>query len=148
VAPYGIELRAGSRPCLVFRFDRPIAKATPIVIHGTGTVAVGKIVGSDVSVDLTGVSNRQWLEVGLDEVTAADGGFLPSASIKFAVLAGDVNRNGQITSADISGIQGVMNQPVGVGCFRADVNANGVITSTDVSAVSGQIGALLPQLSF
>jgi len=143
VAPYGIEGRFGRELAVVFTFDRELAQASVEVRQGSLRVISANIAGSQVVVRCASVANPQWITLALTDVIDIEGGFLEAVPVTFGVLGGDVNRNGALTSTDVTSVQWQIGRPVTASNFRADVTANGYITSADVSAVQALIGSYL-----
>jgi CSLREA domain-containing protein len=151
----GIECRNGTTEQVIMSFATPVTVANvtatpdPNKPGATGSVSSFNVNGSEVTVNLSGVSNAQRLTVNLSNV--GDGVNTNSAlSIPMGVLLGDVNGNGVLTNADVSLVKaqvaaGGNVDPLGSN-FRDDVNANGVITNADVSLTKAQVaaGAQLP----
>src|SRR4029450_11005041 len=60
---------------LVFTYDKPLSAASAVVTEGTATLGGGSLlVGSTVVVNLTGVTNQQYVTVSLTNVGSTDGG--------------------------------------------------------------------------
>ena len=55
--------------------------------------------------------------------------------LDFRTLAGDVNRDGSVSTADLSSVKVRLGQRVNAGNFRYDVNADGLISTADRSSV-------------
>lgn len=142
-APFGIEGRFGKELAVVFTFDRELAGANVEVRQGSVSVTSASISGSQLTVRCGAVANAQWITLALTDITDTAGGFLEAAPVTFGVLGGDVNRNGALTSADVTSVQSQIGQAVTARNFRADVTANGHITSADISAIQALIGSRL-----
>jgi hypothetical protein len=65
-------------------------------------------------------------------------------SVYLGVLAGDVNRDRMVSSADKSAVAQRFGQEVGAGNFQYDVNRSGWIDSADKSNVIQRLGNLAP----
>jgi len=98
--------------------------------------------GSQVTVNLTGVTNVQRITVTLHNVN--DGTSTGDVPVSMGVLIGDVNGNAVVNSSDVSLTKAQAGQPVTGSNFREDVNANGTISSTDVALVKSEVGTALP----
>ena len=59
-------------------------------------------------------------------------------------LAGDVNRSGEVTAADVLAVRAAVASPVGEGTAALDVSCSGVITGADMLAVHRLLGNSLP----
>ena len=112
------------------------------VTSGTGSVSNVTVNGSQVIVDLTGVTNAQTLTVQLNSVS--DGTNTNDVPIRMSVLLGDSTGNGSVNASDISQAKAQSGQAVSSGNFRTDVNANGSINSSDISIIKAQSGTALP----
>jgi hypothetical protein len=142
----GIECRSGGANGdhqIVISFGAPVSFASAAVTSGTGTVASTSGNGtSEVTVNLTGVTNAQTAVIRLNNVS--DGTTTANVAVQMGVLAGDTTGNGLVNSTDISQTQAQSGQSVTSSNFRADVNANGLINSTDISLVQSKSGTGLP----
>lgn len=144
----GIESRSTSgNHQVVISFAAPIlavqsANVTPGA-NGTGSVSGSPIIsGSQVTVNLTGVSTAQTLSVNL--VGVSDGSHSGNVSIPMSVLVGDVNHSTNVDAADVGLVQRQNNQPVTFSNFRSDVNASGNVDAADVGIAQRQNQAHLP----
>lgn len=124
---------------VVMTFDQPvIAAASTAAITGTAGALVAAPVfnGNTVSMTLSGLADQSTYTLTVNNVSAADAsGTLPSASIPFRTLLGDVNSSGTTNVTDIAIVKSQINLPVTAANFRCDVNANGLITISDVAQV-------------
>jgi uncharacterized MnhB-related membrane protein len=98
--------------------------------------------GSQVTVNLTGVTNVQVITVLLSNVN--DGTHNGDTSVSMGVLIGDVNGNAVVNASDVSLTKSQVGQAVSGTNFREDVNANGTISATDVALVKSDVGTALP----
>jgi hypothetical protein len=98
--------------------------------------------GSQVTVNLTGVTNVQRITVTLFNVN--DGTHMADVPISMGVLIGDVNGNALVNASDVSLTKAQAGQRVTDSDFREDVNANGVINAVDVAQVKANVGTALP----
>jgi hypothetical protein len=158
----GIECRSGGANGdyqLVFTFANTLTnvESATVTAHdpasGTGTVSGSPVVGPDAglgltasqcAVNLTNVSNAQYITVSLTNVSDSVGNFSSAVSVPMGVLLGDVNANRLVNSTDTSLVQAQSGKPVTLSNFRMDVNANGLINSTDTSIVQSKSGTGLP----
>ena len=148
----GIECRSGGTSNahhVVFTFPSAVTFSDATVTPGQGGTAslenpktTTSPDGTEVTVNLTGVSNAQTITVTL--VSVNDGASTTSVGVRVGVLLGDTSGNGLVNSTDVSQVQGQSGQAVTSSNFRKDVNANGLINSTDVSAVQAKSGTGLP----
>jgi hypothetical protein len=112
--------------------------------NGTGSVSGAPVMsGNTCTINLTGVSNAQYIQVTLTGVTDVLGNSGDVLSPELGILIGDVNGNGVLTNADVSLVkaQVAAGGSVTTSNFRDDVNANGVITNADVSVTKAQVAA-------
>jgi sugar lactone lactonase YvrE len=147
----GIECRSGGVNgdyTLVFTFSNPLTNAgSASVTSGTGSVASGKIDGNDAHnylVNLTGVTNAQYLTVSLTNVHDSAGNGSNAVSASMGVLIGDVDASGRVDGNDVSAVQSHTRQSVNSTNFQYDVNTNGLIDGNDVSITQGQTRTSLP----
>jgi len=112
------------------------------VTSGTGSVTAFTGNGSEIAVDLTGVTNAQTIAVTLFGVS--DGAATGSVSVPMAVLLGDVNATGIVDGNDVSAVQAKTRQLANSTNFHNDVNATGLIDGNDVSLVQGKTRTRLP----
>ena len=123
---------------LVFGFDQPV--------NGGGASLTGTITfsGSEMIVQLVGITDAQTVTVNALNVTTPDGAVLPSVSVQIGFLNGDVNGNGSVTSSDIARVKSSSGAAVNGANFRNDVTANGSINSADITLVKSRSGSSLP----
>jgi hypothetical protein len=147
----GIECRSGGANgnyTLVFSFSNPLTGVGGASIaSGTGSVAGNNIDSSDAHnyiVNLTGVTNAQYITVSLANVTDSAGNFSSAVSATMGVLIGDVNASKLVDGNDVSAVQSHTRQSVTSANFRFDVNATGGIDGNDVSITQGQTRTSLP----
>jgi hypothetical protein len=126
---------------MVVTFPGPVSVSGVSVSTGTGS-ATSSVAGNVVTVNLTGVTDRQRLEVTLAGVSSDSA--LGSVRIPMGILSGDVNGNGAVSGTDVSqvkaaGAVGTVSQS----SFRSDVNANGAVTTSDIGTVKARSGNTL-----
>jgi hypothetical protein len=152
----GVECRSSAalgagNYAMVFTFPNNLVSVASASVashdpsNATGTVSGSPIVsGNQCTVNLTNVSDGQYISVTLNSVldTAGDSGNVTSRQL--GILIGDVNANGLVNSTDTSVVQTQSGQPVTSSNFRTDINANGLINSTDTSLVRSESGTGLP----
>lgn len=139
--PAGVECRSGGvggNHQLVIPFATPVTISGASVTSGVGSVGSTSVSGSQVTVNLTGVTNAQQIVVGLSGVN--DGVHTNNASVAMRVLLGDTNGNGAVNASDVSQTKSQLGQLITNLNFRTDVNVSGSITASDVSLVKSQIG--------
>jgi hypothetical protein len=141
----GIECRSGGATNdyqMIINFATSVTVDGAQMICGTGQVSDFNVSGSQVTVDLTGVTNAQRISVRL--VSVSDGTNTGDIPISMGVLVGDVNGNGAVNASDVALTKAQVGQAVTSSNFREDVNANGAISATDVALVKSDVGHSLP----
>ncbi len=143
----GVECRTGgvNRDYqIVFTFPSPVtvngASADPEP-GKSGSVAGPPTIGPDgsqVTVNLTGVSDAQTLRVTLSGVN--NGTSTTDAVVSMKLLLGDSTGNGTVNSTDVGQIKANVGATLSPSNFRSDVTANGSINSSDVGAVKAASG--------
>ncbi len=144
----GIECRSGGASgnhTVIITFSVPVtvtnATATPGA-GGTASVSGFSVNNTQVTVNLTNVSNAQTLNINLLGVASLF--HSGDVSVPMSVLAGDTSGNGLVNSSDIAQTQAQSGQAVGLGNFREDVTVNGQINSSDIGFVQAHSGTGLP----
>jgi len=138
----GVECRSGPTHQMIITFATPVTVGSAAVTSGTGSVSSFSVTGSQVTVNLTGVTNAQRITVTLFNVN--DGVHMGNVPVSMGVLVGDVNGNAVVNAADVSLTKSQVGQPVSGSNFREDVNFNGTISATDVAQVKANVGTALP----
>ena len=138
----GIECRSGPAHQVIINFAVPVTVASAGVTSGTGSVGSFSVSGSQVTVNLTGVTNAQRITVTLGNVN--DGTNVGDVAISMGVLAGDTNESATVSAADVSQTKAQSGQAVTGSNFREDVNFNGAINAADVALVKSVSGTGLP----
>jgi hypothetical protein len=147
----GIECRSGGATgdyTLVFTFANTLASvSSTTVTSGSASVVSNNIDSSDAHnyiVNLTGVTNAQYITVSLANVTDSAGNFSSAVSATMGVLIGDVNASKLVDGNDVSAVQSHTRQSVNDTNFRYDVNTSGLIDGNDVSITQAQTRTSLP----
>jgi len=141
----GVECRSGGATNdyqMIFNFANPVTVGSAGVTSGTGSVSSFSVSGSQVTVNLTGVTNIQRITVTLFNVN--DGTHMGNVPVSMGVLVGDVNGNAAVNASDVGLTKSQVGVPVSGSNFREDVNANGTISATDVALVKSKVGTALP----
>jgi hypothetical protein len=141
----GVECRTGGTTNdyqIIINFATSVTVGNALVTAGTGSVGSFTVSGSQVTVNLTGVTNIQRITVLLSNVN--DGTHNGDTSVTMGVLVGDVNGNAAVNASDVSLTKSQVGQAVSGSNFREDVNANGTISATDVAQVKFKVGTALP----
>ena len=141
----GVECRSGGATNdyqMIVNFASTVTVESVAVTSGTGTVDSFSVSGSQVTVNLTGVTNVQRITVTLHNVN--DGTSTGDVPVSMGVLVGDVNGNAVVNASDVSLTKSQVGQAVSGSNFREDVNVNGTISATDVALVKSEVGTALP----
>jgi hypothetical protein len=146
----GIECRKGqgansNNHQVVFTFAAPVTFSSVTVTPGAGgtaSVASSSVSGSQVTVNLTNVSNAQTLTINLNGLS--NGADTANISWPMSVLLGDTTANGSVNSSDISQTKAQSGTTATATNFRTDVTVNGLINSSDISTVKSKSGTALP----
>jgi hypothetical protein len=141
----GVECRSGGATNdyqMIVNFANTVTVESVAVTSGTGSVGNFSVSGSQVMVNLTGVTNIQRITVTLHNVN--DGTTTGDVPVSMGVLVGDVNGNAAVNASDVSLTKSQVGQAVSGSNFREDVNANGTISATDVAIVKSDVGTALP----
>jgi len=141
----GIECRSGGATNnyqMIVNFATTVTVGGAAVTSGTGSMSSFSVSGSQVTVNLTGVTNVQRITVTLFNVN--DGTHIGNVPVSMGVLIGDVNGNAAVNASDVSLTKAQVGQVVSNSNFREDVNASGTMTATDVAIVKSKVGTALP----
>ena len=68
-----IEPRNGPNQTIVFKFDRAVVAGSATVIEGVATKGTVQFSGTEMIVNLTGVTNQQYVTVSVSGVQGSDG---------------------------------------------------------------------------
>ncbi|MGI8821296.1 MAG: hypothetical protein ACR2ID_10595 [Chthoniobacterales bacterium] len=141
----GIECRTGGANGdfqLVFNFLSPVILSGATVTSGTGSVVNASASGSVITVNLTGVTNRQLLTVTL--IGVSDGIHFGNVSATMGVLLGDTTGDRFVNSGDTTQTRGRSGQQANNTNFRSDVNLDGTINGGDAVVVRSSSGTTIP----
>jgi plastocyanin/uncharacterized MnhB-related membrane protein len=141
----GVECRSGGATNdyqMIINFATSVTVDSVAVTSGTGSVSSFSVTGSQVTVNLTAVTNIQLITVTLMNVN--DGTHMGNVPVSMGILIGDVNGNAIVNASDVSLTKSQVGQAVTMSNFREDVNANGTISATDVALVKSEVGTALP----
>jgi hypothetical protein len=152
--PRGVECRSGGpnrNHTMVFTFGQNLVSVGGAAITtGTGTVSSSMIDSGDPRryiVNLTGVTNGQYIKVTLNNVVDVLGSQTGIISQQMGVLEADTNGNGATNATDVAQVKGQSGEPVTGANFRTDVTADGgAISASDISLVKSRSGTQLPQV--
>jgi hypothetical protein len=122
---------------LVFTFPNALTSvASATVSMGTGTVDGSSAIGpnpNQYTVNLTGVTDQQYIAVTLNNVVDATGNAASVVSPQLGILIGDVNGSGRVDAADVSSVRQQTLTAVTSSNFRNDLNASNRVDAADVS---------------
>ncbi len=141
----GDECRGGGASgdyTLIFTFAAPVTFTSASVCNGIGMVSNASASGNQVTVNLTGITSAEVLNICLSNVN--DGTTSGNVSFPFRVLVGDTTGNGSVNASDISLTKSKSGQAVDETNFRNDVTVNNSINASDVSLVKSRSGTALP----
>ncbi|HST31833.1 MAG TPA: hypothetical protein VLK27_13455, partial [Chthoniobacterales bacterium] len=144
----GIEDRTGGASGdhkVIVTFAVPVTVTNATVTPGAGgtaSVSSFSINNTQVTINLTNVSNAQTLTINL--IGVVGGANSGNVGIPMSVLAGDTTANGLVNSSDVAQTQSQSGQPVGLSNFREDVTVSGQINSSDIGFVQAHSGTGLP----
>lgn len=146
-----IECRSGGMTNdyqIVYTFPSAVTFGGGEVIPGVGGTASlagppsSSPDGTQVTVNLTNVSNAQTITVRLTGVN--DGTNTFDCSVQMALLLGDTNGDRSVNSGDIAQTKFQSGNLVSGTNFREDLNADGSINSSDIGLVKSKSGTTLP----
>jgi uncharacterized protein (DUF1800 family) len=134
-----IEPRTGPNHTIVFTFDRAVTTGTATVIEGVATLGSVQFAGPEVVVNLTGVTNQQYVSVSISGVQGSDGSTGGAAAVRVGLLLGDVSQNATVTVADLGLTNAQIAQIVTSANYLKDVNASGTLSVADKAVVNTTI---------
>jgi hypothetical protein len=151
-SPIGVECRTGAVPGehkIIVTFTNVNAFSGVAVTTGTGSATAvlsrpesPEIGGTQITINLTGVTNAQAITValfGVDTGTAT-----ADVGVRMGVLLGDTTGDTDpghvVNSSDVSQVQFESGHAINGLNFRTDLTTNGQINSSDVSTVQFQSG--------
>ncbi len=129
---------------LIFTFQRNLTAVTSSTVTEGNATKAAEGVGpapNQYTVNLTNVTNAQYVTVTLDGVQDTAGTNLTGVRGRMAVLNGDTNANLATNSSDVAQTKPESGNTTSAANFRLDVNANGAVNGTDVSQIKFNSGA-------
>lgn len=131
---------------LILEFDRNISGGQAVIEEGSGSVQSVQRDGNLLTVSLAGVGDRQRLALRVSDVTGPQGETIASRVYSLRFLAGDVNRDGIVNSADLAALRSAYGKAHGDATFdpAKDVNTDGAINSGDLVIVRQNYGTSVP----
>jgi uncharacterized protein (TIGR02597 family) len=149
VGTKGIEPRTGGASGdhqIIFTFANNVSLTSASVApgqNGAGGLAGAPIVnGKRITLNLTGVTNRQVLTVKLTGVS--DGLVSSDLAIPIGILAGDTNMDHLVNAPDVNRTKTASGRVVNRTNFTIDVNLDGQINLDDTNFVKSFLGTSLP----
>jgi hypothetical protein len=128
---------------VIATFPAPVTATGASLTSGSGSVGQFSVAGSQVTMQLSGVTNAQTATIAINDVS--DGVNFGCVNIPLAVLVGDTNGNRAVTATDIGQVKAASGQPVTASNFRLDVTASGgSINASDIGLVKSLSGTQLP----
>jgi len=147
-APPGVECRdAGpsGQHQIVFSFPAAVSPLTfreAALRYGNGSVQSTSASGNEITVNLTGVTDAQYITVALLGVN--DGQGQTDVGVKMGVLAGDTNADTRVNVGDTNQVKANSGQLTTTVNFRTDVNLDGRLNVGDTNFVKERSGTFLP----
>jgi hypothetical protein len=144
----GIECRnsGNNDHKIIVTFPTPVTvnggNAPQATLTGTGSVSSVTVNGSVVTVNLTGVTNRQTITVTLKNVS--DGPNTIDIPVRMGVLLGDANGVSGVTGSDVNEAKTQVGANLSSNNFRDDVDITGFVSGSDVNIIKSQVGSTLP----
>jgi hypothetical protein len=144
----GIECRSGGASGnykVVIDFSVPVNVSSASVTPGAGgtaSVSSFSVNNTEVTVNLTNVSNAQTLNINLLGVAGLFNS--GNVSVPMSILIGDTNADKFCDAVDVSQTKSQSGHAVGLTNFREDVNVDGFIDAVDASLVKSKSGTALP----
>jgi uncharacterized delta-60 repeat protein len=142
----GVECRSGGTTGdyqIIFDFLSEVTFSQAVISGGAGSISgvSGQGTGT-ITVNLTGVTNAQTINVGL--LNASNGTDTSDFVVPVSFLLGDTSGNGVVNASDVTKTKGQVGVPLNDHNFREDVTVNGFINASDVSLVKSKSGTALP----
>ncbi|MDQ6625938.1 MAG: dockerin type I repeat-containing protein [Verrucomicrobiota bacterium] len=149
----GIECRNGGASgnfTLIYSFANTVTSVASVSVSApNGSPSASGSPGPNANqytVNLTGVTNAQYVTVTLNNVQTSGGISLAAVSTQMGVLNGDTNGDGAVNSGDTQQTRDRSGQLVDTTNFRSDVNLDGVINSADATVARNRAGTALTSL--
>jgi sugar lactone lactonase YvrE len=126
------EPRSGPAQTLVFQFDKPVISGNAAISEGVATLGTPTFSGNEMTVPLTGVTNKQYVTVDVSSVAAADGGSGGSGSARVGLLVGNVTGSRQVLPSDVGLVRSHQLENVGPTNFQYSVTLGNKVLPADV----------------
>ena len=142
--PVGVEPRR-SLPVgdhqIVLTFSEAVTVGGASLTSGTGSVSSVTVNGAEVTLNLTGVADRQIVTISLTNVSNGTASISPSLSVGF--LLGDGGGDGTVNAGDVIGTRNRSGQETGASNYKFDANCDGTINTGDATVVKARSGNTL-----
>ena len=138
------EPRLGPAQTIVFRFNKPVVSGAATITESAAVVDTVTFAGNEMTVNLAGVDNHQYVTVAVSNVVAADGGAGGSATARIGYLVGDVNQNRVVSLSDLALVNAELAQFVTSSNYLMDINASGTLTIADKAIANANLATALP----
>jgi probable HAF family extracellular repeat protein len=140
-----VECRSAvSGHTIVLSFRNDLTDGNVSITEGIATISGSPTLeGKTMTINLTGVGDKQTIALILSEVTDSFGQVLPPTEIRLRVLLGDVSGNGVVNSSDVTQTKVNGGAPLNEGTFRSDITVSGNINSSDLLLVKAASGSAL-----
>jgi hypothetical protein len=126
---------------VVFRFSIPITQGSAAITSGTGTIASQTIDGTDLVVNLTGVTNAQLMQFSITGVQDELGNSFGPTPAQFGFLVGDVTADRGVNSGDATIVRNNSGAAPNGSVAASDLNCDGRINSGDAIIVRNASGS-------
>jgi hypothetical protein len=139
-----VECRTGGGSSdyqLVVSFPTDVSLGTATVTAGAGSVSSASTSGTDVVVNLTGVTHAQTLRVSL--LGLNDGSKTGNLDVPLSLLIGDTTSDRAVNSGDATQTRARSGQTTGLSNFRNDLNGDGTINAGDATVVRSRTGTVI-----
>ncbi len=142
----GVESRTGSpnagQHLLVITLNAPSTVATATASPAPVSVNSFTVSGSEVMVNLSGVSDASRVTVTLGNVN--DGVSSGNVNVPVGFLLGDANGDGAVNSGDATITRAASGSSATSSNFRADYNLDGTINGGDITITRARSGNFVP----
>jgi hypothetical protein len=115
-----------------------VTAASASLSAGAGAASIASVSGSQVTINLTNVTNAQQISLVLSNV--GDGVTTNNFTIPIRFLVGDTTNDSSVNSADVGQTKSKSGQAIDATNFRNDVNVDGTLNSADISLVKSRSG--------
>lgn len=133
----------GDHP-LVLTFNHDLARAS-VGVTGGGTSSVASayltVPGTQIWLDLAGVTDAQTLTLTLSNVADNLGQMLPDTAVNISFLLGDTNADGTVNAGDAIQTRSRSGQQADTTNFRFDINLDGSVNGGDTIVVRSRSGS-------